>query len=527
VLVTVASSGIPFVGPAFRSDETGTATISVAVEDTGIGITPEQQARLFQEYGQAETSTAQKFGGTGLGLSISRRLARMMGGDITLVSSAPHLGSTFEAVLRLEIARDVFAREQTPDLAGVRVLVADDCKVSRDALFDQLAAAGMRPAITASGEDALDALRAAAADADPFAIAILDARMPGLDGLALGTAIAGDAALRDTHLVLLASPVRRVRPADLRAAGFSGVLLKPVRPSAVLAVLASSRGTAPAVAPAIVSTPRQDAPPVKPRVLVVEDNVVNQEVAMRLLEARGWRVDIADTGREALDMVRHVKYDAVLMDCRMPEMNGYEATRAIRDRERLLGNGTHVPIIGVSADAMLGNRETCLSAGMDDFVSKPIVIAQLEQALERWTGVRPVSAAGRARVPAPEHTPASSSYSRDHVRNIFGGDAQRVRELIALLQRDLRRYADRLVEHLGSGDLDGVHEMAHTIKASAGNVAAHDVTDAAGRIDKSARAGDIDALPAGCRDLDAALAALLHDLGVWDEELAEERMIRV
>jgi signal transduction histidine kinase/DNA-binding response OmpR family regulator len=366
------------------------ATIGIAVSDTGIGITPEATARLFQDYGQADASTASRYGGTGLGLSISRRLAELMEGTLT-VKSAAGAGATFEAQVVLDVrAAAPTAAPDLTELAGLRALVVDDCEVAREAVHEQLARAGMRAAMASSAADALQTLREAARAGQAYDIALIDGRMPAQDGVALGTEIKHEALLSDTMLVYLSTVSRRLDAPALAGAGFAAALVKPVRPSALLEVIAAAwkaqrAGTTTTVVTraAIAGVPGaadEAVAPTRRRALVVEDDTTNQRVAVKMLEKFGWRVDVSGNGREALDLVRQLPYDVILLDCRMPLMNGFEFARAVRQMEKPI---SATPIVGVSASAMPGQRQECLDAGMDDFLSKPVIMADLRRCLDR------------------------------------------------------------------------------------------------------------------------------------------------
>jgi CheY-like chemotaxis protein len=375
--------------------------LRVEVEDSGIGITPETRDHIFEEFTQADASTTRRFGGTGLGLAISRRLVELMGGEIG-VESEPGSGSRFWFVLRLPL--DTAPEAPGPpraDVSGLRVLVVDDNPVNRRVLFEQLAYGDVRARMTASGDEALEALREARAAGRPFQLALLDLMMPGMDGEQLARTIRSDPDLADTVLVLLSSVGH---PGDARrfaAAGFSGYLTKPIRPSQLLDALAMVWGRrqegeciplvtrhtvrdaerSRAGAQSVIAA-RAGRMGVRGRVLVVEDNVVNQRVAAKMLEALGCAADVAADGREALEKLARHSYDLVLMDGQMPEMNGFEATREIRRREER--DGGHVPIVAMTAHALEGDRDRCLEAGMDDYLAKPVSVGALERALQRW-----------------------------------------------------------------------------------------------------------------------------------------------
>jgi two-component system sensor histidine kinase/response regulator len=380
------------------------ATVGIAVHDTGIGISPEARARLFQDYGQADTSTANRYGGTGLGLAISKRLAELMEGTLTL-ESAPGAGSVFEARVVLE-ARSSVPASPPADLAGLRVLVVDDCEAVRDALLEQLVRVGMRGFVVESGADALLALREAARSGDPYQMALVDGRMPTQDGAALGAEITREPLIAGTMLVYLAAVSRRLDASALAEAGFAAALVKPLRPSALLDVLQAawkahregtrSRVVTRAMLPGADRVVDEAVAPTRRRALVVEDDTTNQRVAVKMLEKLGWRVDVSGNGREALDLVRQLPYDVILLDCRMPFMNGFEFARAVRQMDKPT---SAIPIVGVSASAMPGQRQECLDAGMDDFVSKPVMLADLRRSLER---VAPADAVRQASAFAEE-----------------------------------------------------------------------------------------------------------------------------
>jgi two-component system, sensor histidine kinase and response regulator len=372
------------------------AGLRIAVTDTGIGIGEQTRTRLFTEFSQADASTTRKYGGTGLGLAISKRLVELMGGRIG-VESTPGAGSTFWFELRLPLAPIPAVEPSASDLSGLRVLIVDDSAINRTGLQRQAEGWGMRASTAVDGRDALARLRGAAAAGEAFDIGIIDFHMPEMDGVELARRIRADATIGAVRLLLLTSSARRGDGAGARAAGFDGFLVKPAPPDALRKVLeamqvpsADRAGTTMvtrhAVAEPLVAPP-VSAPAPSPgcRVLLAEDNAVNQRVAVRMLERLGCRVDVAGNGLEALDLSSRLPYDIIFLDCQMPELDGYGAARAIRKRE---AGGPRVPIIALTANAMDGDREECLAAGMDDYLSKPVVMASLASALQRYTGDR-------------------------------------------------------------------------------------------------------------------------------------------
>ena len=361
------------------------------VKDTGIGIPEEKQHALFEKFTQADASTTREYGGTGLGLAICQQLVELMGGSIG-VQSVFGSGSTFWFTLSLPM-NDQIVAETFPvaDLKDVRALIVDDNVVNRRVLHAQLTNWEMRPTNVASAEEALDVLRNAASSNAPYQVALLDHHMPGMDGETLGRRIQADPLLQPTRLVMLTSLAERSEGIRSEPAPFSAFLTKPARQAHLYNALVAALG---GPAPAATSGHRDDLPAAPPpsatsdtaaqsyrvRILLAEDNIINQKVAARMIEKMGYRADVAANGHEAVDMLERMPYDLVLMDCQMPEMDGYEATAEIRRRQ---SGDRRIPIIAMTANAMQGDREKCLSAGMDDYVSKPIKPDLLKEALER------------------------------------------------------------------------------------------------------------------------------------------------
>jgi signal transduction histidine kinase/DNA-binding response OmpR family regulator len=428
VLINLIGNAIKFTESGYvlieATDVTGVeadAIVRFAVRDTGIGIPPDRQQQLFEKFTQADSSTTRRFGGTGLGLAISRQLVALMGGSLTL-SSTPGAGSTFAFSLPMPVDHS------TPpvpvprgELRNVRVLIVDDVDVNRTVLSEQLASWGMRANEAGDAMTALRMAREAAAANVPFALALVDYHMPGTDGEEFAQLVRADPSLKGMDLVLLTSSVLNGSSERLGSAGFAACFVKPVRPAHLFAALAAIRGAAERGVtlkrPITRDTvEEQMARPVSDvlasvsrsgplattgrgrRVLVAEDNVVNTLFVVTLLERAGWRVTAEPNGRSAVERHLAEPFDAILMDCEMPEMDGFEATARIRADE---GAARHTPIIAMTATAMQGDRERCLAAGMDDYVSKPIVdFNGLLALLDRWAS--PTSDRQRSVIPQRE-----------------------------------------------------------------------------------------------------------------------------
>ncbi len=376
--------------------------LDLSVRDTGIGIPLEAQGKIFDSFSQADGSTTRKYGGTGLGLAIIKQLAHLMGGDVRLVS-APGQGATFTVSVPLAKGTAVtLTAGATTQLTGIPVLIIDDNATNRDILMNQTGLWGMTPEAAGSAAEGFALLQAAAANGNPYPVVLLDWHMPGEDGLSLAKRIMNEPHLGRPHLVLLSSG-GLADPTDIE--GLAARLTKPIRQHELRHLLLSLLGAAQPAQPDTKAAPKElrtlDA-----HVLLAEDNLVNQELARAVLESFGCRIDIVDNGREAVDALAKAEYDLVLMDCMMPEMDGFEATRLIRERESTAGKRQgargdrpksssstprpsplaprRIPIIAMTANALEGDRERCLAAGMDDYLSKPFKQEDLHALLSRW-----------------------------------------------------------------------------------------------------------------------------------------------
>jgi len=478
-------------GNAVKFTELGEVAISVSkesetkthvmvrfeVRDTGIGISKEEQKRLFQAFVQADGSTTRKYGGTGLGLVISKQIVEMMGGNIG-IESEPYKGSTFWFVLRLEKqpADAVTALTPAPrkDLQNLRVLIVDDNATNRKILVHQTTSWGMIPREAENGIIALDLLRVAAQNGESFDVALLDYNMPQMNGLELARAVKTDSRLSAVRLVLMPSSGNRGDGQAARETGISAYLTKPVRQSYLFDCLVTAMGES--VSENLSATNsgtlitrhslEENKSVAHTRVLIVEDNVVNQKVTKRQVEKLGYQADIAADGAEALKALDKISYDIVLMDCQMPVMDGYEATVEIRRRE---GESKHTTIIAMTANAMQGDREKCLAAGMDDYIGKPIRFAEFQEVLQRWVNSTETKRVSDVR--AAENEDDIDLSVLETYRKLQDDDEPNlVADLVELYINDTRKRLTEIRVTLKEQDIQALQKEIHSLKGSSGNL---------------------------------------------------------
>lgn len=353
------------------------------ITDTGIGLSDEQQSKLFERFSQADSSTTRKYGGTGLGLSISKQLVEMMDGEIG-IKSVEGKGSTFWFTLNIANTNTVRPKKAFDNLQEQKILVVDDNLTNRVLLGQLLTKWQVGHTLVDSGKRALEKLTEESSKGTPYHIAILDMQMPQMDGFQLGTKIKNDNLLfKDTRLVMLTSQGQRGDVDKLQAAGFNGYLNKPIDQTILYNTLMTVAGISCLEQPLITAHSSREIPQFTARVLVVEDNAINQKVAQGLLKKFGVQVDLAANGEEALYSLENLPFDLVLMDCQMPVMDGYEATQQIRHSQSKVRN-RDIPIIAMTANSMEGDREKCLAVGMNDFISKPINPNKVQEILKCW-----------------------------------------------------------------------------------------------------------------------------------------------
>ena len=484
--------------------------LRVSVRDTGVGLTPAQRARLFHAFSQADTSTTRHHGGTGLGLTISQRLVEMMDGVIDLVTE-PGVGSEFFFSASFGVA-DMPESLPAPDVSGLRVLVVDDNASAREIFIDMLHSMQFDAACASSGLQAVQLVAQARNEGRPYSVVLMDWQMPGMNGIEAIRAIrheANAAADADSAplpaFIMVTAYNRDVLMDEIRDLHIDGMLNKPVSSSTLLDSISTVFGRDLA---RCRKTQRQtDYRNAEQAVrgaylLLVEDNEVNQEVAQQILHDAGIRVDIASNGAMALAKIAVTDYDGVLMDCQMPVMDGYDATRKLREDPR----HAQLPVIAMTANAMVGDKEKCLAAGMNDFIAKPIDVAQLFATLARWVKAAHPQEPLAIAEPAPETLPVIPGLQMEAALQRVGGNLRLMRKLLNRFVETQIDVMDRIAAAIDNNDLAAATREAHTVKGLAGNIGAVGMADLAGKLEHMLGQGVV----AG---LDEALAEMAMELG--------------
>jgi CheY-like chemotaxis protein len=495
------------------------------VRDTGMGIPKDKQRIIFEAFAQADGSTTRKYEGTGLGLTISSRLVELMGGRLWVESEVGE-GSKFHFTARFS-RRLAPPAPSLPGIArGARVLVVDDNQTSARIVAELLAGWTFTPTVVNRGADAVKAATDAAAAGRPFDVFLIDAAMPDMDGFALAHALQQSGAQAPMVMMLTTAGRRSARESD-RTLRITGYVTKPIKTDDLLAMMVRSLGAdlrrdeAPAQPlPATISQVRRHSV----RFLLAEDNVINQRLMLRLLDKVGHAVTLVRNGRAALEALATGAYDMALMDIQMPEMDGFEVAAAIRERER--GTGKHLPLVALTAHAMRGDRERCLQAGFDGYVSKPIRFQDLFDTIDRLAptaatpattpspppAVRPPSLAAAAAGAVPT---SALAFTESAALESTGGDRELLRELIAVFLEHAPGWMQELGSALGRGDAGEVHRLAHTIKGAVDSCGAARAYDAAMLLERMGRQGDLGGAPAAYATLDREITQVLPELAVY------------
>ena len=538
VLTNLVSNAIKFTGKGEVSvraslDVPGDPDVLLrfSVRDTGIGIPKGKLGLIFDKFSQVDTSITRKYGGTGLGLAISKQLARLMGGEIG-VESEEGRGSEFWFTARLSRQAAGAQTEGVPasDLLNIRALIVDDNATNREILMKQMLSWGMHPSEVDNGPDALNALVQAKNDGDPFRIAVIDMQMPEMDGETLGKQIKADERIAETRMVMLTSLGVRGDAGRLHEAGFAAYATKPVRHQElknILCLTLGDRDEGKILQQTIVTRHRVQENHKrftgrKARILLVEDNITNQQVALGILKTLGLRADAVANGAEAIKTLEELPYDLVLMDVQMPVMDGIAATVKIRGWQDESGDhadaglpdlhvrAANIPIIAMTAHAMQGDRERCLAAGMNDYISKPVSLRALADALEKWLPVEDSSAGKQPSVTDSAIEPVQPHQMTElpqgaapnaSVGMIFdkAGMMDRLAYneslIVAVVQgflEDIPKQIEELKVYLDRADVPAFHRQAHTIKGAAANVGAETLREVAWQMETAGKSGDLE-----------------------------------
>ena len=505
------------------SEQKPSVLLRFSVHDTGIGIPADKLGILFTKFSQVDGSTTRHYGGTGLGLAISKQLSELMGGMIG-VESQEGRGSQFWFTVRLGVQADkagAAADSPLPEpLPRVRVLVVDDNATNREILSKRLSFWGMRPTECPDGTEAIKALVQAVEDGDPFVLAVIDMRMPVIDGETLGRVIKADKRLASTRMVMMTSVGTAGDSQRFEEIGFRFQLVKPVRHQELKNVLArvlaepgaEALPPVPAQRLSATRTPMDLSKRNHVRLLLVEDNATNQQLALAILKKLGLEAEVAADGAEAIRKLESTAYDLVLMDVQMPVLDGLEATRRIRDPQTSVLHHA-VPIIAMTAHAMQGDREKCLAAGMNDYVSKPVAPQALAQALDRWLprekDARPAPMEGRGQARTKE-----DAISRQPVWDKLGmmeqlmGDEELARSMIAIFLEDMPVQFKSLRDCLGNDDAPGTQRQAHTIRGASAIMGGKRLCAVTHEMEKAAAENELSAVRARLAAAEAEFAAL-------------------
>jgi len=476
------------------------ATVHFSVQDTGVGIPYDRQVAVFERFTQADGSTTRKYGGTGLGLTISKQLVEAMGGQIG-VESTPGVGTTFwfDITFEKQPARPHGTAPlllQSVNLKGLHILGVDDLAINRMIITKMVEGFGSRIETVATGAKALEALQHAHRSGDPYRIVLLDMQMPGMDGEQTASAILNDPAARDVKIIILTSIGHRGDASRLEALGCSGYLLKPVKQhmlyESLVAVLGQKIEEPPKLITRHLLTEQKRA---GQRLLLAEDNAINQKLAVVLLQKAGYSVDTVENGRQAVEKSQQEMYNAILMDVQMPELDGFEATGQIRKRE--LNSSQHIPIIAMTAHVLVGDRERCLKAGMDDYVSKPLEPQFLFAMLDRW--IQPNEDKPDIEPPTNESTTQASSASNRDEKPVnletalsrFDNDRKFFADMCGEFMVSLPQRIVEMRASLKAGDVVTLSRHGHSLKGISGNFSAGPITRLSAEIEALGKAGNL------------------------------------
>jgi two-component system sensor histidine kinase/response regulator len=526
ILINLANNAVKFTDEgeiivSIRLMETdgARAKLRFSVIDSGIGLTEEQQGKMFMSFSQADSSTTRKYGGTGLGLAISKRLTEMMGGKIG-VTSTPGEGSDFHFTAWFEVQEGATVEHKiaSEDLIGMRVLVVDDNPSAREILAAMLGAMDFNVVTAASGEEGLELVRSSTDN--PFRLVLLDWKMPGMSGTETAKAIRSDATIKtDPRIVVITAFGREEVIHELEGADLDGFLVKPVGPSMLLDTIMQAFGHA------VKKQARQGhdhseyetaaAQLRGAQILLVEDNEINQEVAQELLTKAGILVSLAGNGQEALDLIEEQTFDGVLMDIQMPVMDGYTATRRLREDERY----RELPIIAMTANAMADDIERCLSSGMNGHISKPINVTEMFRTMAQWitpaTPVQDVVEVKSEQEQLSQALPSIRGLNTGSGLATVQGNTELYLKLLKKFQKSQKAFETDFRDAIKARDLDTATRLAHTLKGVSGNIGASVIQKAAGTLERACKESDKQSIRSSFQALMTQLTPLLIELDAW------------
>jgi hypothetical protein len=487
-----------------RSQTSNTATIRFTVADTGIGISPENQSQLFTPFTQVDASTTRQYGGTGLGLAICKQLVALMGGEIGVESQ---LGQGSKFWFEMTFARAIQPVSLVPDLGYLnnrRLLVVDDNATNRKVIRYQANGWGMRVDEAESAAAALIALQNAWEQAIPYDVALIDMQMPQTDGLTLGEQIKANSVLAEIPLIMLTSTNQRDEVQQTLTIGFAAYLVKPVKPSRLLDTIMNILGSQQSIDSSKASSienlsvqaqPQQTAAPVKYklRILLAEDNIVNQKVALKQLNSLGYDADVAANGAEVLQLLKKIPYDLILMDCQMPILDGFETTREICSwQDCAFASARRPAIVAMTANAMKEDQQKCLDAGMDDYLAKPVSKAKLAAMLERWSSAilmekEETILSETQKVSTTGTNSINLQIEWEQLQQFSEGDTEFELELLQMFVEDTQVHLAAIKAAIATNDFRQVEHKAHQIKGASANVGATTMRLDAEKLEKLAR----------------------------------------